>query len=105
MPCILLQSLCKSPQFTNHFYSMYPKGNTQLHIRKWWVPLISALYLSFFVIILSIPINNHHQVSKREINQGDSSLLQNNNSSSINSTNTKFQTKNNIKSVSCALQR
>ena len=24
---------------------MHPKGNTQLQIRKWWVPLRSALYL------------------------------------------------------------
>ena len=28
MPCIILLSPEKSPQFTNHLYSMHPKGNT-----------------------------------------------------------------------------
>ena len=45
MPCILLQSPVKSPQFTNHLSSMHPKGNTQLQIRKWWIPIRLALYL------------------------------------------------------------
>ena len=45
IPWILLQYLEKSPQFTNNLSSMYPNGNTQLHIRNWWVPLRSALYL------------------------------------------------------------
>ena len=27
---------------------MQPKGNTKVHIRKWWVTLISEFYLSFF---------------------------------------------------------
>ena len=47
IPWILLQSLGKSPQFTKHLSSMQPKGNTQLKIRKCWIPLRSALYLSF----------------------------------------------------------
>ena len=48
MPCILLQSPEKSPQFTKHLSLMQPKGKTQLQIRKWWVPLRSAFYISFF---------------------------------------------------------
>ena len=31
---------------------MHPKGNIQLQIRKWWVPLRSALYVSFFLSYL-----------------------------------------------------
>ena len=58
MPWILLQSLGKSPKFTNHYSSMYPKGNTQLQIRKWWVPLRSELYLSYFFRLLSLLLNN-----------------------------------------------
>ena len=38
----------KSPQFTTNLYSMYPNGNIQLQIRKWWIPLISALYIFSF---------------------------------------------------------
>ena len=45
---ILLQSPEKSPQFTNHFSSIYPNRNTQLQIRKLLVPLRSVLYLFFF---------------------------------------------------------
>ena len=48
MPCILLQSSGKPPQSIKNFSSIHPEGNTQLKILKWWVPLISALYLSFF---------------------------------------------------------
>ena len=48
VPWILLQPPGKSPQFTKHLSSMHPKGNTQLKIRKWWFPLRSALYISFF---------------------------------------------------------
>ena len=47
MPWILLESLGKPPKFTNHLSSMYPDGNTQLQIRKWWVPIRSALYLFY----------------------------------------------------------
>ena len=45
---IFLQSPEKSPQFANNLSSMYPNGNTQPQIRKWWVPLISAIYLFSF---------------------------------------------------------
>ena len=38
----------KLPQLTNHLSSMYHVGNTQLQIGKWWVPLISALYIFYF---------------------------------------------------------
>ena len=38
---ILLQSLGKLPQFTKHLYSMHPKGNNQLQIRKWGFSLRS----------------------------------------------------------------
>ena len=48
MPWILLQSPEKSPQFTKHLSLMQPKGKTQLQIRKWWVPLRSEFYISFF---------------------------------------------------------
>ena len=48
MSWITLQSPEKSPQFTNKFCSMYHNGNTQLQIRKWWVPLRSVLYLLSF---------------------------------------------------------
>ena len=53
MPWIILQLPVKSPQSTNHLSSMYPRGNTQLKILKWWVPLRSSLYLSFFQSELS----------------------------------------------------
>ena len=52
MPYILLISPGKSPQFTNHFSSIHPEGNTQLQIRKLWLPLRSALYISFFLSYL-----------------------------------------------------
>ena len=48
MPCIILQSPEKSPQSSNHLSSMYLNGNTQLQIRKRWVPLRSELYLFSF---------------------------------------------------------
>ena len=48
MPWILLMSPVKSPQFIKHLSSMHSKGNTQLQILKWWVPLISELYPFFF---------------------------------------------------------
>ena len=38
----------KITTFTNHLSSMHPNGNTQLQIRKCWVPLRSALYLLYF---------------------------------------------------------
>ena len=76
MPVILLQSLEKSPQFTNHLSSMYPNVNTQLQILKWWVTLRSALYLSFFVRPLPITLNKQYQVPNRRNTQRDSSLLQ-----------------------------
>ena len=75
----------KSPQFTNNGSSMYPYGNNQLKIRKWWVPLRSA----FVVRPLPIPLNNQHQVSNRENTQREISMIQNNNNLSINSTNIK----------------
>ena len=65
IPQILLQSPGRSPQFTKYFSSMHPKGNTKLQIQKWWVPIRSALYLSFFVILFSIPLHRHTQVSNR----------------------------------------
>ena len=34
------------------FVSMYPNGNTELQIRKWWVPLRSALCLFSFCLDL-----------------------------------------------------
>ena len=48
MPWIILKLSVISPQFTNPLSLMHPNGNTQLHIRKWWVPLISALYIFSF---------------------------------------------------------
>ena len=48
MPCILLLPPGKSPQITNNMSSMQCKGNTQLKNLKYWVPLISALYLFYF---------------------------------------------------------
>ena len=45
---IILESPEKSPQLINHLYSMSPNRNTQLKIRKWCVPLRSALYLLSF---------------------------------------------------------
>ena len=106
MPWMILLSPVKSLQLTKYFSSMHPKVNTHLQILEWWVPLISALYIfSFLFIPLSILLNNQHQVSNRENAQRYSSILQNNNSSSINITNIKFRTKNSIKSASCALQR
>ena len=106
MPWIILQSTIKSPQFTDILSSIYSNGNIQIQIRKWWVPLISAIYLLYFSVRpLSIPLNNQHQVYKRGYNQRDSSLLQNNNASCINSTTIKLcQTKMFLKSVSCAIQ-
>ena len=47
IPWIILQSPVKSPKFTKPLSSMHPKGNTQLQMRKWWIPLRSALYISF----------------------------------------------------------
>ena len=52
-----------------------------------------------------MPLNNHHYVSNIEITQIDSSLPHINNSSSINSTNTKCQTTKSLGSVSCTLQQ
>ena len=49
MPWILLLLPVKPPPFTKHLSSMQPKGNTQLQIRKWFFPLISALYIFFFL--------------------------------------------------------
>ena len=66
---------------------------------------IGTIYFLFLVIPLLIPLNNHQQVSNTENTQRDSSLIKNNNASSINSTNIKCQTKKSIESVSCALQR
>ena len=48
MPRVVLQSPGKPPQFTKHLSSIQSKVNTKLQIRKWWVPLRSVLYLSFF---------------------------------------------------------
>ena len=48
IPWTLLQPPLKIPQFNNHFPSMYPNGNTQLQIRKWCVPLKSALCIFSF---------------------------------------------------------
>ena len=45
MRWILPQSPEKPPKFSNHFYFMYPNGNTQLQYRKWWFPLRLALYI------------------------------------------------------------
>ena len=48
MQWILLKSPGKSSQFTNHLSSVYPNGNTQLHILKWWFSLRSELYIFLF---------------------------------------------------------
>ena len=106
IPWIILQSPGKPPQFTKHLSSVHPKGNTQLQNRKWWIPLISELYLSIVLIRpLSIPLNKQHKVSNKENTQRDSSLLQKKNDSSINSINTRYQTKKNLESVSCNLEQ
>ena len=65
MPCIVLQSPVKSPQFIKYFSSMHPRGNTQLQTRKWWVTLISAFYLYFFGQTFSITLNKQHYMSNR----------------------------------------
>ena len=66
----------------------------------------STLYFLFLVIFLLIPLNNQNQVSKREKTQRESSLLHNNNDSSIKSTITKLcQIKKGLESVSCSLQQ
>ena len=51
------------------------------------------MYFLFLVRHLSIPLNIQHQVSNIENTQRDSSLLQSNNASSINSTYVKFKNK------------
>ena len=93
MTLIILLLNRNSPQFTKKMSSMHPKGNTQLQVQKWWVHHISALCLFFFVINLSVPPDNQHQVSNRENTQSYSSLFQNNNASYISRTNSKCQNK------------
>ena len=95
----------KSPQFTNHLSSMYPKENTNYKFENYGFLLDHNYIYHFFVRPLSILLNNQHQVSNRENTQSNSSILQNNNASSINSTNNKCQTKKSLKSVSYDLQR
>ena len=47
---------------------MHPKGSTQLKIRKWWVPLRSAFYLSFFVRIFKyLSINSARYPTEKTI--------------------------------------
>ena len=82
MPWKILKSLGTSPKLTNILSSMYHNGNNQLQIRKQWVPLRSAIFcFRFLSRLLSITLNNQHQVSTRENTQRDRSLLQNNNAS------------------------
>ena len=92
VPWILLQPPGKSPQFTKYLSSMHPKGNTQLKFENGGFLLYQHYMYPFFVIILSTFPNKQHQMSKRHNTQRDSSLLQNNNDSSIKSTNTKCKT-------------
>ena len=94
---ILIQSPGKPSQFTNNLSSMHSKGNTQLQLENCGF-LLDQSYIYYFLV-------RQHQVSSREKTQRDSSLLQKNNSSSINSTNIKCQTKKCLKSVSFALQQ
>ena len=95
----------KSPQFTNRLFSMYPNGNTQLKFENGGFLFNQNYIFSFLNRPLSIPLNNQHLVSNREKTERDISPLQNNNASSINSTNIKCQAKNNLESVSCDTQQ
>ena len=72
VPWILLQLPGKSPQYTNHFPSMYPKGNTQLKVRIWWFSFRSEIYQYCFVRTLFIPLDNQHHMSYKEKTQKDS---------------------------------
>ena len=72
---------------------MHPKGNNQLRIQKMVCPsYISVISILFSVIISLIPLNKQYQMSNIENTQIDSSILRNNNASSINITNIKFKT-------------
>ena len=75
IPWKVLQSPRKSPHFTKHLYSMHPKENNKLKIRKCWATFRSAFSISSFLRLLARHLNKQHQISNRENTQGDSSLL------------------------------
>ena len=92
MPWILLQSPGKTPQFTKYLSLMHHKVNTQSKFENGGFLLDQNYIYPFLVIPFSIPLNKQHQVYNRENTQRYSSILQNNNDSSINSTTIKYQT-------------
>ena len=68
-------------------------------------PLDHHYIYHFLFRPFSIHPNKQHQVSNIKSNQRDSSVIQKKNTSSINSTNIKYQTKDSLKSASCDLQQ
>ena len=93
MPCILLQSPGNhhnSPIICLQCTLMEtPKYRFGIVVSSY----IIAIYFLLLVRLFSIPLNIHHQMFNIENNQRDSTLLQNNDYSSINSIAIKFQTK------------